>query len=88
MSFWRPLVSTRELLEAAALRQRVKSLEAALASCQVAAARWTWGRTVLVGILIFAAGFTLGLYAGPLKDVVGGWTAAVGLAPARITPVG
>lgn len=82
MSFWRRLGHSREQLEAAALRRRVTSLEAALAGHEAAAARTRWRhvRAAVAGILLFGLGFAVGGYAAaPLQQVAADWAAALGL---------
>jgi uncharacterized protein len=78
MPFWR---FGRSRAEAAALEQEVTALQAALARCK-SVTRWSGMRRawmVLGAVLIFAAGFWLGVNREPLQQSVADITGSVGL---------
>ena len=72
----------RDRAEKAALERRITGLEATLAKYKTAAGRKDLrrGLTPVIAALLFALGFALGAYSGPLKQAIADMAAAVGFA--------
>src|SRR4051794_32805563 len=73
MSFLQRLGFVRQRKEEALLAEQVTNLQAALAKCKGVASRWRRTRgevTALVGAVMLALGFVLGVYSEALKHGV------------------